>query len=324
MSARHKKHALVFAGAFALAACGGGEEGTGITAQSPNPDVVVGTITAFGSIWVNGIEFNIDTSTIVVDGVVSTPADLRLGMVVTLECKIHPDNVTGTAHSVSVDEALRGPVSAVTANSITVLGQTVYLDSTTFLDNFTDVNQLLGTDVEISGFMQASGTVSATRIERLAESTTQTKVQGTITDLNNEAKTLGIGSLVVNFANVTNMPTLANGTLVDIEGVINTTTGQLDAKEIEVKTLPIADAAKFEYQGSVTLAFDNKTGEFTVDNLRVRTTTSTTYEGLKANELLVGIRVEVEGTLVNGIVQAKNVELKSTSGTTTVTPLLDD
>lgn len=323
MSARHKKHALVFAGAFALAACGGGEEGTGITAQSPNPDVVVGTITAFGSIWVNGIEFNIDTSTIVVDGVVSTPADLRLGMVVTIECKIHPDNVTGTAHSVSVEEALRGPVSAVTANSITVLGQTVYLDPTTFLDNFTDVNQLIGTDVEISGYMQASGTVSATRIERLAEPAAQTKVRGTIEDLNNEVKTLRIGSLVINFANVLNMPVLANGNVVDIEGIMNTITGQFDAKEIEIKTLPIADAPKFEYQGTVTIDFDNKTGEFMVDDLRVRTTASTIYKGLKANELLVGIRVEVEGSLVNGVVQAKNVELKSPSGTTSVTPLDD-
>jgi hypothetical protein len=73
----------------------------------------------------------------------------------------------------------------------------------------------------------------------------------------------------------------------------------------------------------VTIDFDSKTGEFMVDDLRVRTTASTTSKGLKANELLVGIRVEVEGALVNGIVQAKNVELKSPSGTTSVTPLDD-
>lgn len=323
MRSRYKTHILVFAGAMTLGACGGGEEGTGITPQSPTPDVVVGTITAFGSIWVNGIEFDIEKSSVIVDGTLSTPTDLRLGMVVTVEGKINSDNVSGTADSVWVEEALRGPVSAVTANAITVLGQTVYINAKTFWDNFTDVNQLIGTDVEISGYTRSSGSLSATRIERLSQPTVQTKVSGTIEALNNVVKTFEIGALVVNFKNVLNVPVIANGNLVDIEGTLNSLTGQLDAHSIEIRTVPISNATKFEYEGTVTLAFDTKTGELGVDGLRVRTSTNTTFSGLKANELLLGVHVEVEGSLVNGVVQAKNIESHAESPTGTVIPTDD-
>lgn len=308
---------LALCGMIALGACGGGEEGTGFTPPAPREDVVVGTITAFGSVWVNDIHFEIDSSTVVIDGVAGTTADLRLGMVATIEGTINPDNETGTARAISVDEALRGAVTAVTADSITVLGQTVRFDTTTFFDSFSDISELIGSNVEISGYNESSGVVSATRIERLTEAPTQTKMQGTIENLDLVAKTFRIGTLVVSFADLTTPPILSNGTVVDVLGIINAVTGQLEAVEVTIKTIPVTDAPKFEYQGNVTVAFNTATGEFTVDNLVVRTNSATQFENLSAAELVIGIRIEVEGALVNGIIEAKEIELRATPTSST-------
>ena len=68
---------------------GGGIGGTGISS---------GPIDGFGSIFVNGIEFEIGSALIVVDGVDSAEADLRLGMVVRV-CGSWEADGTGTAVS---------------------------------------------------------------------------------------------------------------------------------------------------------------------------------------------------------------------------------
>ena len=70
---------LLFGTLLALASCGGGTNGTsgsGVTST--------GTITAFGSVFVNGVEFSTSGATIVRDGNPATETNLRVGMVVTV------------------------------------------------------------------------------------------------------------------------------------------------------------------------------------------------------------------------------------------------
>ena len=70
--------ALIFI-TLLLTSCGGGGStiagigGTGITTS--------GTITGFGSIFVNGVEYDLTGAGITVDGVPASDADLTLGMV---------------------------------------------------------------------------------------------------------------------------------------------------------------------------------------------------------------------------------------------------
>ncbi len=81
----------------------GGIGGTGAVAQ--------GAITGFGSIFVNGIEFETDSSSFDVDDdSVATEGDLALGMVVTVIGTINNDGVTGSASSVEYDDEVEGPV----------------------------------------------------------------------------------------------------------------------------------------------------------------------------------------------------------------------
>ena len=88
---------LVLAGGLTLAGCGGagglastsgggGIGGTGLTST--------GSIDGFGSIFVNGVEFETDESDVSLDGLTSTQDKLRLGMVVTVHGTVNAD---GTA-----------------------------------------------------------------------------------------------------------------------------------------------------------------------------------------------------------------------------------
>jgi hypothetical protein len=125
---------LGIAGALTgIISCGGGEStagigGTGITA--------VGEITAFGSIFVNGIKYETTDSTISIDDAAAFENDLRLGMVVKVIGTVNADGLTGTATTVAFDDAVQGPVRNLTpgpdglTQSMTVMGRTVIIDST--------------------------------------------------------------------------------------------------------------------------------------------------------------------------------------------------
>ena len=71
---------------------GGGIGGTGISST--------GTIDGFGSIFVNGVEYETGDSEILLDGQSASESSLRLGMVVTVRGTINDDGLTGTAEQV--------------------------------------------------------------------------------------------------------------------------------------------------------------------------------------------------------------------------------
>ena len=100
----------------ALAGCGGSggsdAPGTGPTASN---QTTVGQITGFGSIYVNGIEFDTAGASYEVDDAVASGDDaLAVGMVVKVEGSVNADGLTGTAFSVSYDDDIEGVVEELT------------------------------------------------------------------------------------------------------------------------------------------------------------------------------------------------------------------
>ena len=164
---RVKLSTLVFVLLAGLAACtgdgtqtaGGGIGGTGVS-QGP--------ITGFGSIFVNGVEFDTSGATILRDGAPVTQNDLRIGMVVTVDGSINGSS--GTAATVTYAKELEGPISQKTnANTLAVLGQTVIVDNLTKIDvsgiSNASINDLqTGDKVEVSGFVSADCSIHSTYI----------------------------------------------------------------------------------------------------------------------------------------------------------------
>ncbi len=195
--------------------------------------IVLGVITGFGSIFVNGVEYDIDQASIDIDGnATSGQNNLALGMIVRLDATDNGDG-TGLANSVVYDDAIEGPIeqapilSTVNKNikTLNILGQTVLIDaaSTTFtIDNGTNFsfNSIAKGDVvEVSGFTDLkSSMIIATRVEK--------KVGGSNryipVELHGAIQSLGTGSITV------------QGVSVDISSISDSEITDLDLQGLKV------------------------------------------------------------------------------------------
>ncbi len=297
---------LLFGSLFALASCGGGTGGAGVTGS-------FGTITAFGSVFVNGVEFSTSGATIVLDDNPATESNLRVGMVVTVS---GPRSGSGSATRIEVDDAVKGFVEAkLDANHWTVMGQTVLVDDQTRFEN--NVQPGVGDFAEVHGLVVASGTISGSFIEKKNASFPPFEVKGLVKNHNDAAKTFDIGALTVNYnsATIRDMPNPAgnawNGLLVEAKGNTCATTpvcGTLTANKVEPNGPQMQDADEFEIEGFVTKI--NSPTDFVVGNQRVVTTASTLFEGGVAGDIAIGVKLEVEGVLAGGVLTASKVEFR--------------
>jgi hypothetical protein len=93
---------------LSLAACGS-SGGSGDTTPVPPPSSTaksaVGMITGFGSIYVNGVEYDTNGASYDVDDAsASDDSALAVGMVVKVQGSVNADGRTGSASSVSYDD----------------------------------------------------------------------------------------------------------------------------------------------------------------------------------------------------------------------------
>ena len=298
---------LLFGTLLALASCGGGTSGPGGSGVTST-----GTITAFGSVFVNGVEFSTSGATIVLDGNPATESSLRVGMVVTVNGS--RSGSSGSATRIDVDDAVKGFVEAkADANHWTVMGQTVLVDDQTRFEN--NVQPGVGEFAEVHGLVVASGTISGSFIEKKNAPFPAFEVKGFVKNHNNASKTFDIGALTVNYSNaiINDMPNPAmtswNGLLVEAKGNTCATTpvcGTLTASKVEPNGPQMGDADEFEIEGFVTSL--TSTSDFVVGNQRVVTTGSTRFEGGIASDIAVGVKLEVEGVLAGSVLTASKVE----------------
>lgn len=293
---------------------GGGIGGTGIG---------FGPITGFGSIFVNGVEFDTKGAAITIDGKPAVEGDLRKGMVVTVQGTI--DGETGVGAAVIVESSVRGPVDEdvtdANARTVQVLGQTIHVDDTVVLENLGDeegdpipfrLNDLKkNTIVSVSGLVKSNGTIAATRIELFDTAPTVNRVQGLIENVNTTLETFEIGELRVDYsaADLSGLPggVPANGLLVTVEGQLSDGADrELLADKVEPLDLGLLNVKRAEVSGFVTKD-NNAPNEFTMGNLAVRTDSVALFAGGSASEILVKTKLEVEGELVNGVLIADKV-----------------
>lgn len=289
-----------------MVACGGGTQlaggGIGGTGISQGP------ITGFGSIFVNGVEYDTTHATVIKDGSAATQGDLQIGMVVTVDGSID-SSTTGTAATVTYAKELEGPITAVTTNSLTVLGQTVVVDNLTKIviaglasPSLSDLH--VNDTVEVSGLLNSAG-LRATYIAK-KPSRADVELKGVITatgvtTLTVGAQTVDIGGLVLSF-------TPALGDYVEVKGTLNN--GALVATSVERESRSLGDAHKdnAELKGFVT---DFTSGsDFVVNAQRVQTSQATGYKGGTAADIKPGVLLEVEGQLANGVLLATKVSFE--------------
>lgn len=138
--------------------------GTGISNGGMGGTGIVGVITGFASICVNGVEVHYDASTPVFsDGRAAMARELAVGQVVAVRASGAGAQVA--ARNIAVIHAVIGPVSRVdlSTGQLELLGQTVSADDPGDLSNLKS-----GDWVQVSGYRLSSGEVAASRIEPIA------------------------------------------------------------------------------------------------------------------------------------------------------------
>lgn len=169
MRMRHLIASLSVAAALILAACGGGSDGGSATiASTPAPaGASSGTITAFGSVFVDGHEFDTSHALVVDDDTGSSTAStaaLEVGMVVDVIPASGSSDARPVAAQIHINPLARGYVDAsdASAGTLSVMGQTVQLTAATlFSDHRACVNAASGSCPAVAGQSNLTTTASA-------------------------------------------------------------------------------------------------------------------------------------------------------------------
>lgn len=321
-ASRHASALLLLA---ALAACGGGG-GSPATATNPPTataaSFALGPITGYGSIVVNGVHFDESSASVTDDdGQAHASSELKMGMVVEVQASaIDKSTLRATAQAVRFGAEVKGPVADVdlVAGSFTVLGQTVVVDSATVFDSSLAgglAALTAGTVVEVHAQLNAAtGQYQATRIESEAGATSF-KLRGTVSGLDTTAKTFSIGTAVVSYANLAaaDLPAnFADGLKVRVKLATTQVNGQWVATSIRTGVRKVEDHSEAHVRGTVSAV--TSATLFSVDGVAVDASAASWPDGTSG--LVVGARVEVEGTVTNGVLMATKVEFDDKHGTT--------
>lgn len=317
-----RQWAAMLGAAVLVAACGGGGSGGVDTGGTGAPlSFSKGPISGFGSVIVNAVRFDDSDATIVdADGNRLRRDDLKLGMV----AEIDGDGiVAGSAGATSTAKASRirisseivGPVEGidVARQTLTVLGQEVRVNSATAFDTAlpSQLASLENDDVvEVYALPDGvSGRYLATRIG-LKTSATRYRLRGVVASLITSARTFAIGNLTVSYAGLSSDPVplgLANGRIVTLQLAMTPVSGVWTALRIDDASATPDDRSHARIEGLVTAVTSARV--FTVDGVSVNASSAELPDGAVA----LGLRVEVEGALVGGVLVANKVEIEDES-----------
>jgi hypothetical protein len=317
MTVKHTLTLISAAAAMLLASCDGinvaGIQGSG----SPTPAAAVGPITGFGSVFMNGVEYTTSNAQILIDRQPGAEAQLHAGQVVAIKGSVNADGVTGTATEVSFDGDVQGPVTQIdlVTNTLVVLGQTVGVTGSTLFDDGLQPRDLTslqtGSLIEVSGFANAAGEIVASRVD-LESAGSNLQVKGVIEALNTTAHTFHINALTVDYSTSSTMPTLANGSVVAVQGATLTSAGALVATQVELlQGVGSTANQRLDIEGIIT-SFTSSMS-FALQGQTV-TTDANTQIVLHGVSLGLNIEVDVQGTInASGALLAKKVEVRPES-----------
>lgn len=324
-----------------LAACGGG--GTDSSSSGGGTSVAsggvsgtgVGTITAFGSVVINDTrKFEFDDNTkFMRDGDTVSEDDFRLngtGMVSRVEIgdDVSADFTSGTAVTVTADNAIKGPVTAIAP--LQVLGQPVIATGSTILANVPGssvTNLQIGDVVEVSGYAGNDNVIQATRIEYKGSNNNgalEWKLTGKVSNVvANTSFQIGSQRIVLNGVVPRDCgASLDSGEFVEVKATQDTTFvagSDLDTVtdvECKVQGLSVPDDAsssilEAEIEGIVT---SGTVTDFIVNGQQVTSDSLTEFEGGTSEDFAIGVKLEAEGDFDTnaGILVADKIRFRET------------
>jgi hypothetical protein len=160
-----------------------------------------------------------------------------------------------------------------------------------------------GDIVEVSGHLDANGTIYATFVG--ASNASQYEITGFVTD--RAAGSFAIGDLTV----IWDDDKVKRGDYVEVRGLLNNN-GELVADSVEkrIPGLGVTDSGKVEIEGLATSDCIGLPCTFSLGTQAVQVDDKTRIENGTAAQIVIGVRLEVEGRLENGILNAREIEFE--------------
>ncbi len=320
---------------FALGGCGdsttlaeGGIGGTGIS---------TGTVTEIASISVNGVKFNTDNASIYIEGArvddqcvaggnetcLRDVLGFNEGQVVRVVGSFNDDGKTGTADAVYYNDTIEGPVEAgsivqIDASTLRllVMEQTVIINSETELFDTAPapitLNDISDGDlIEVSGLIDEQNRIQAGYVLNKGTYTSgdSVEIKGVIDNGSIGTNNFRINGLLIDYSAVSPEPSLQDNMQVEVKGTYNGT--HVVATSVEQDDdISGRDDDDVEYEGIVTAAPVVVGGNFVMGIQSVQVSPNTIYKGGLVEDVTVGVRLEVEGYLLGGVLLADEVRFR--------------
>ena len=329
---------LVFLGL--LAACSGSVSVaptvniSGLPPLPPPPATeavaALGVISGLNSVTVNGVRYETDSTTVTVNGQLANVSDLELGQIVSLEGTIEVDGPRGTANRIDYEATVVGPVESIDAalGRLVVMGQTAQTDANTEFDPSIDPGTFagltVGSNAQISGFLNSNGEFNATRVGRDTAST-GVQVIGSVVGLDLANMLFTVNRLTVDYGSATiidlpgGMP--ADGMFVIARGSL--ATGILMVDEL----LSLYDweanlGERVQVSGLIT-RFESP-DDFDINGFPALANANTSFSNGTINDLAANAQVTIDGDLVElaaggDSILANEINFGSVVGQTTTT-----
>jgi len=300
--------------------------------------VVSGEITGFGSVIVNGIEFNRSTEAdvsatpveLAFDNV-SSPGEgiLRPGMMVAVSGSYDTATNKGSYSRIVFSPELRGSLDAGSVNAavgtLTILGRTVQIGASTIFDGVSDMQELQtlqnqGLELEVSGYLDSSGTVQASRIAQKSSGFTGGTVQlkGRTSSVTNTSFALGSLTVSTNgatFVGMTAADLTVAGLIVEVRGTMIGATVSNARVERKSATSSVQSGESINIKG--VAAGTHLAGSFVMSGpdgpLLITTSGASFFRGSTSSDaslIVPGARLDVEGAVqADGSLAARKISV---------------
>jgi hypothetical protein len=263
-----------------------------------------GVISGLNSVTVNGVRYETNSTTVTVNGQLANFSDLELGQIVSLKGTIEVDGPNGTANRIDYEATVIGPVESIDAalGRLVVMGQTVQTDTDTVFDPSIDPSTFagltVGSNAQISGFLDSNGEFNATRVERDTAST-GVQVIGNVAGLDLANMLFTINRLTVDYGSATvidlpgGMP--ADGIFVIAKGSL--ASGILVVDEIlSLYDRDINLGERVQVSGLIT-RFESP-DDFDINGFSALANANTSFSNGTINDLAANAQVTIDGELV--------------------------
>lgn len=294
---------------------GGGIGGTGYGSS--------GTITAFGSIVVNGVTFETTEARIFISGKEKGTGQqvllnyLDLGQVVLVEGTA--DESSGIASHVRYTPNVVGPVTVIEdigpkIKRFTVLGQTILANSNTIVRpgslEAIQENNL----IEVSGLVNEEGMIRANYIKKVGnyfDPSTEMEVKGKMQHLDLANKTFQINELIISYHQA-NLIDLTEGSLLANSNQWVHVRGRMESNNYvvasEVQPAPENRINTAEWADLETYITDFiSEDDFVVGLVKAKIHENARFEGGRRQDLRRGLKIRIKGRVVNKVLLAQYI-----------------